>query len=799
MSAPIVEQIRSPDARGARRQEPIPGTLVAGGPRPVGRSRQNAQRTIWAVIPCFNRIDDLRLVAEDLRNLDRSAGLGQLHVLIIDNASAVPIRLLDVAPGLHDPSIIFEVVRLETNTGGSGGFNFGLALAIRRSTSPDDLLWLIDSDARLDRGALAALLAALDADAALPAAGSALHDPETREVFELGGSVDRRTGELVQLLPCPLPASPVEVQYLAACSLLVRRWAAEGAGLMSDLFLNGDDAEWCLRLADVSGRRPVAVPASIAFHPRPDRMRTWPRFFSARNAFAVLARLHAQGAGGGAWVRTRRALRETARALSMVMIGRDELASLHMRGLRDASRGRFGPCPDVREGLAVERPLASLVDEVRARRSAPAIGGSLGDPMREYVASMLALAGLTYTAITPQGAPQGSSFIRALARWIGGMTPDVAIVSARGRPADWLAARTLISISEGPTPTFTVQEIAPLDRLWRSARVLAQGAASALRLAMRVRQAPVIASPPPEGRPDYGSLSIVVLAFNRWAALEATLRAIASLDLAGLRSEVIVVDNASTDGTAERLRALFPDVRLIALERNVGVEGFNIGVREAAGDLVLILDDDSWPDPPSLRSAIQCLGARDDLDAVALHPRHPTSHASEWAFAERHEPTDAWPFMGCGNLVRREAWLRVGGYEPSYFLYRNDTDLALKLLADHASRRGRMDGVHFDPAWVVWHDSPAAARKSRRWFQLATRNWLWMCRRHGRGITKWKAMAAGWVRAHQLAGLSLRDQWAVVKGTASGVMRRAPRCSTSRGQHEEFALTRLLQVRRGTK
>src|SRR5690606_34605702 len=88
-------------------------------------------------------------------------------------------------------------------------------------------------------------------------------------------------------------------------------------------------------------------------------------------------------------------------------------------------------------------------------------------------------------------------------------------------------------------------------------------------------------------------------------------------------------------------------------------------------------------------------------------------------------PRDDWPVMGCGNLVRRSAWQAVGGYEESFFLYRNDVDLALKLLA----AGGKGGGVWFDPTWVVWHDSPAAApnrRKSLRWFELATRNWIWL-------------------------------------------------------------------------
>src|SRR5207253_932781 len=98
---------------------------------------------------------------------------------------------------------------------------------------------------------------------------------------------------------------------------------------------------------------------------------------------------------------------------------------------------------------------------------------------------------------------------------------------------------------------------------------------------------------------------------------------------------------------------------------------------------VLILDDDAHREPAALEAALALLGQRPSIGAVALHPRHPASGASEWPFAERArtEAEERWPVMGCGNLVRTDAWRAVGGYEEGFFLYRNDVDLALKLLA----------------------------------------------------------------------------------------------------------------------
>ncbi len=256
--------------------------------------------------------------------------------------------------------------------------------------------------------------------------------------------------------------------------------------------------------------------------------------------------------------------------------------------------------------------------------------------------------------------------------------------------------------------------------------------------------------------------SVIILTFNRREAVARTLRELALQSF----TDITVVDNASTDGTADLLAREFPDVRVIALPRNVGVTGYNIGVRAATGEHVLILDDDSWPDRGVVHAACDFLAANSRTAAVALLPRHPASFRDEWSFAPK-VARSFWPVMGCGNLVRKDAWQAVGGYEELFFLYRNDTDLALKLLAS-----GR--DVYFNPAWVVWHDSPAATQKSERWLKFATRNWVWMCRRHGRGFWRPVAQAAGIAWAARLAGVDIARLTEVFNGARDGYAGIAP-------------------------
>src|SRR5215217_541405 len=112
----------------------------------------------------------------------------------------------------------------------------------------------------------------------------------------------------------------------------------------------------------------------------------------------------------------------------------------------------------------------------------------------------------------------------------------------------------------------------------------------------------------------------LVLTFNRKALLVECLRSL--LAQTALVDEVLVVDNASTDGTEELLRAegLFDRVRWLPLERNLGSSGgFNRGVaaaREGGWDWIWIMDDDADPRPDALERLLGSPAAADPGTAV---------------------------------------------------------------------------------------------------------------------------------------------------------------------------------------
>jgi len=743
---------------------------------------------VTAVTPCYNRQADLDLITADLaRVAEALASEGvRLSLVAVDNASDPPLTLRDAPP---DASLL----RLTTNTGGSGGYNAGLsqALLARTPNAGPDALWLVDSDARVTPGTLRALVRVLRADATVVAAGSAVAWPTPDDVFEIGGVLDLRTGAQRGHTPDDVasgraPADALGVvdgDYAAACSLLVRSSVVRDLGLMPDVFLNGDDAAWGLRLERHSGGRVVAVPASVAVHPRFDRPKGWPSYYTARNGLLVI---EASGLGRFRRARARAAKTfiEAARAAGQHAIGRPHAAQWRLRGLADGLAGRWPVVPPSRLIAQAANPTITPTAWSDAADALPdgaktfAVDPALDPHDAERAASALTSAGLQQRRASP-GAPA------ALARVLLGAKADVAAVSPKGRPSAWGLGRSgWVVEGEGFVPV-TPGRAGPIFG------ALARGGLLAARACLRPpRVAPNAL--PRRNTPGPLALSVIVLNYNRKTALRRTLRELTAHEPTR-SAEIIVVDNASSDGSVERVRAEHPHVRTLALPENLGVEAFNRGVAEATGDVVLILDDDAWPEPRAAAEALRALEADPSLGAVTLHPRHPETDASEWPFADRarRAPNGMardWPVMGCGNFVRREVWRAVGEYEDRFFLYRNDADLALKVL-------GAGMGVGFCADWVVRHDSPAATRKSARWFRVATRNWLWMCRRHGRAGSGLIAGLAGWAWAHKLAGVRPMDHARVLAGAAAGLCKRPPTLPPTVAP-DGRALRRLLGLRR---
>src|SRR5215208_819285 len=164
-------------------------------------------------------------------------------------------------------------------------------------------------------------------------------------------------------------------------------------------------------------------------------------------------------------------------------------------------------------------------------------------------------------------------------------------------------------------------------------------------------------------------ISIVIITRDRRGDLLETLGHLQDLPE---RPHVIVVDNASQDGTPAAVREGFPAVEVIALPENRGPAARNLGVEQARTPYVAFNDDDSWWEPGALAHAADLLDAHPRLALVNGHilvgpEEKPDPVCLEMAASplrlEPGQPGRALlSFIACAAVVRRDAFLAVGGF-----------------------------------------------------------------------------------------------------------------------------------------
>lgn len=190
---------------------------------------------------------------------------------------------------------------------------------------------------------------------------------------------------------------------------------------------------------------------------------------------------------------------------------------------------------------------------------------------------------------------------------------------------------------------------------------------------------------------------------------------------------VIVVDNASADGTPGAVRERHPEVAVVPLRRNLGCGGRTVGARAVRTPYVAFSDDDSWWADGALDQAADILdahprlavlagrvlvGPQGRLDAVCgVMARSPLNRA-----ADLPGPS-VLGFVACGAVVRREPFLAAGGFDGRFGIGGEETLLAMDLA------RAGWGLAYVDSVVAHHHPSPARNLTARR--RREVRNGLW--------------------------------------------------------------------------
>jgi len=153
------------------------------------------------------------------------------------------------------------------------------------------------------------------------------------------------------------------------------------------------------------------------------------------------------------------------------------------------------------------------------------------------------------------------------------------------------------------------------------------------------------------------------------------LRTLARLHALSERPEIVVVDHGSGDDSPRRVRKRFPDVKVLELGRDLGAAGRNAGAQAVDAPYVAFCDDDSWWADGALTRGAELLDAHPGVALVAgrvllgdeqqLDPACVAMEHSPLAARDPLAGPRVLGFVACGAIVRRSAFLSVGGF-PSY-------------------------------------------------------------------------------------------------------------------------------------
>jgi GT2 family glycosyltransferase len=262
-------------------------------------------------------------------------------------------------------------------------------------------------------------------------------------------------------------------------------------------------------------------------------------------------------------------------------------------------------------------------------------------------------------------------------------------------------------------------------------------------------KASVTATPAPDGGPPpelNRQVSVVMITYNR---RDEALRSLDRLTALPERPAVIVVDNGSSDGTAQAIHERFagqPQVTLVASEGNLGAVGRNLALEHVTTEFVAFCDDDTWWEPGALATAVEVLSTHPRLGVVTGRILvEPGGREDPINTELEHSPVQGpdWlpgpalgSFLAGASVMRTAAFREVGGFSRRLWLGGEEelmaADLAVAgwelchlrdVVVHHQASTARdphlrrRHGIR-NTLWFIWLRRPAGAALRRTWHVL---------------------------------------------------------------------------------
>jgi GT2 family glycosyltransferase len=233
-------------------------------------------------------------------------------------------------------------------------------------------------------------------------------------------------------------------------------------------------------------------------------------------------------------------------------------------------------------------------------------------------------------------------------------------------------------------------------------------------------------------------ISTVILNWNGKEYLRPCLQSVKEQTYPNI--EIILVDNASTDGSIEYIKNVFPDLRLIINPKNMGYgAGNNRGIEGARGRYIFVLNSDTEIEKRCVEALWNCIETdhkigvttpkillydqRDIIDAAGLtiYPDGLSIGRGRLESQEKYNQKEEVFFgSGCASLYRREMFEEIGLFDADFFAYAEDTDLGWR------ARLSKWKTYYVAEAVVYHHHSKKFGTYSSMKAFLVERNRIWV-------------------------------------------------------------------------